>query len=279
MLGKMTTNIQQIDILLEVVQKSTGKDLTGYCRSVLSRRISERLARLEMGVESYVSLCRSDETECTKLADSVAIHVSSFFRNPIVFEILAQSVLPRLMEQKNEIRVWSAGCSAGEEPYSIAILIQEELKRIRRTDLQSMIFATDIDPEILKAARTACYSRESLNHTKLGWVDRWFSPVEGGFQLCTDIRRMVYFSADDLLSTKIGAPAESIYGSFDLILCRNVLIYFTEENQQKITQRLYDALASGGTLVLGDCEALHGDVKSQFKTVDAKNKIYQKQGG
>jgi len=272
----MTINDQQVDTILEVVRTQTGTDLKGYRRPMLTRRISERMAGLGMGADRYVSFCRTDSGECAKLADSVAIHVSSFFRNPMVFEILAQSVLPRLMEQKNEIRVWSAGCAAGEEPYSVAILIQEEVKRLQRTDVQPLIFATDVDRDILKAAETALYPRESLNATKLRWVNTYFSSEKEGFELSSDVRKMVHFSVDDLLSKQTGAPAESIFGSFDLILCRNVLIYFTEEKQKQILQRLYTSLAKGGTLVLGDSETPYGNLKSRFRTVDARNRIYQK---
>jgi len=273
---KMTINDQQVDTILEVVRTRTGTDLKGYCRPMLTRRISERMAGLGMGADRYASLCRTDSGECAKLADTLTIHVSSFFRNPMVFEILAQSVLPRLMEQKNEIRVWSAGCAAGEEPYSVAILIQEEVKRLQRTDVRPLIFATDVDRDILTAAETARYPGESLNTTKLGWVNTYFSSEKEGFQLSSEVRKMVYFSVDDLLSKQTGAPAESIFGSFDLILCRNVLIYFTKEKQKQILQRLYTSLTKGGTLVLGDSEMPYGNSKSRFRTVDARNKIYKK---
>jgi len=272
----MKVNSQQMDELLEVVRTQVGTDLTGYSRSVLSRRIAERLTHWRLDADQYVSLCRSDTKECATLADTLAIHVSSFFRNPIVFEILAQSVLPRLMEEKDEIRVWSAGCAAGEEPYSIAILIQEEIRKSRRSNIQPMIFATDVNREILKAAETARYPRESLNDTRLGWVNTYFSSEKEGFQLCSDVKKMVHFSEGDLLSKQTGAPAESIFGSFDLILCRNILIYFTKENQKQILQRLYASLAKGGTLVLGDSETLYGELKSRFRPVDARNRIYQK---
>jgi len=272
----MPINGQQIDKLLEVVRTQVGMDLTGYSRSVLSRRIAERRTHWGLDADPYISLCRADAKECATLADTLAIHVSSFFRNPIVFEILAQSVLPRRMEEKDDIRVWSAGCATGEEPYSVAILIQEEIRKSQRSNIQPMIFATDVDREILKAAETAHYPKESLNDTKLGWVNTYFSSEKEGFQLSSDVRKMVHFSVDNILSQGAGAPAESIFGSFDLILCRNVLIYFTEEKQKQILQRLYASLAKDGTLVLGDSETLYGGLKSRFRTVDARNKIYQK---
>lgn len=273
----MPINSRQIDELLEVVQTGTGMDLAGYRTPMLSRRLSEQLDRMEMDADQYISLCRSDEKECAKLVHSIAIHVSSFFRNPIVFEILAQSVLPRLIEKsQGELRVWSAGCAAGEEPYSIAILIQEALKRIPNATLKPLIFATDIDRNILAKAERAVYARGSLKDTKLRWVDTCFSSREDEFKLCDEVKKMVHLSVGDLLSQQTGVPAESIYGSFNLILCRNVLIYFSARHQEQVLKKLYDALVTGGVLVLGDSEALVGDLKARYRTIDAKNKIYQK---
>ena len=273
----MPISRQKIDELLAVVQNSTGADLDAYRTPMLSHRILERLDRMEMDPDQYIALCRNDETECTKLVNAISIHVSSFFRNPIVFEILAQSILPRLIKKtQGALRVWSAGCAAGEEAYSIAILLAEALKVNPEAELQPLIFATDISQDVLTKAERAVYARESLKDTKLGLVDTWFSSLGEAFKLCDEIKEMVHFSADDLLSQQTSVPPESIYGSFDLILCRNVLIYFTAKHQKQVLKTLYDALASGGILVLGDAETIAGDLKSRFRTVDARNKIYQK---
>ena len=273
----MPIESQQIDELLEVVQKSTGMDLAGYRTPMLSRRLSERLERMGLDADQYISLCRHDATECAELVNTIAVHVSSFFRNPVVFEILAQSILPQLIEKTHgALRVWSAGCAAGEEAYSVAILIKEALKRNPGTEMHPLIFATDIDRDILAKAERAVYTRESLKDTKLGWVDAWFSSLGAEFKLCDDVKTMAHFSVDDLLSPQTGVPVESIYGSFDLILCRNVLIYFSVQHQEQVLKKLYDALAHGGVLVLGNSETLVGDLKSRFRTLDAKNRIYQK---
>ncbi len=275
----MPINRRQIDDLLEIVQQRTGKDLTGYRTPMLTRRLSERLERLGVEADQYISLCRNDETECANLVNTIAVHVSSFFRNPVVFEILAQSILPQLIEKtQGALRVWSAGCAAGEEAYSIAILIAEALKRNPGTNMKPLIFATDIDREILTKAERAVYTRESLKDAKLGWVDAWFSSLGNEFKLCDEIKKMVHFSVEDLLSQQTEVPVESIYGSFDLILCRNVVIYFSAPHQEQVLKKLYNALAMGGILVLGESEALVGDLKSRFRTIDAKNKIYKKEG-
>jgi len=241
----------------------------------VSQRLAERVANLDLDPAQYLSICRTNPDECRELVSAIAINVSSFFREPIVFELIAQSLLPRLIEKKDELRVWSAGCAAGEEAYSIAILIQEALK-FTNADIRPAIFATDIDRDVLKKARKAVYQRESLRDTKLGIVDDYFKPLQDGFKLCTEVKKMVHFSVDDLLSERTGAPSESIYGSFDIVLCRNVLIYFSDKRQKQVIQRMYNCLAKGGTLILGDSETICRDLKSRFKTIDAKNRIYQK---
>lgn len=267
----------QIDAILDVVQKSIDMDLTGYRRPTLSRRVSGRLAQVGMDAEQYIALCQTDAAECVNLLHSIAIHVSSFFRNPVVFELIAQSVLPRLLGKKDPLRVWSAGCAAGEEAYSMAILIQEELEKPKNTDLHPVIFATDIDRDILKKAEKAFYSKESLKETKLRLIEPYFSPLNDGFQLCSKVKNSVHFSVDDLLAPQTGAPADSIFGSFDIILCRNVLIYFSEKSQKQVFHKLYSSLAKGGYLILGDSETLCRDFKTHFKTIDSSHKIYQRQ--
>ncbi len=272
----MGVESRHIDALLEVVHENTGTDLTGYRRSTLSRRISQRLSRFDIDAHQYLGVCRNSKDECGKLIDAVAINVSSFFRDSGVFETIASRVLPDLIPGKREFRVWSAGCAAGEEAYSVAILIQDVLERVPNADLQPIIFATDIDEEILKKAEAAYYPRESLKDTKLGIVDTYFSPVKDGFALDPKVKQKVHFSVDDLLSTETVAPPDSIYGSFDIILCRNVLIYFSPKHQKQVLKKLYDSLAQGGYLVLGDSEELSRELKSRFNTYDAGNRIYRK---
>ena len=266
----------QIDSLLEIILKNTAIDLSEYRRPTLTRRISGHLARLGMSAEQLLSICRDDPEECRRLVNTVSINVSSFFRDPIVFDVIASHILPALCRKKKDLRVWSAGCASGEEAYSIAILIRDELERTNNSDCEPRIFATDIDETILVKARKAIYPRESLKSTQLGVADACFSPVTDGFELCPEVRQMVRFSTDDLLSRKTDSPAESIYGGFDIILCRNVLIYFSDKNQLQTLEQLYRSLAKGGYLVLGDSEAICRDLKSRFKTVDARNKIYQR---
>jgi chemotaxis protein methyltransferase CheR len=272
----MGIDSRQIDGLLKIILRATGTDLTGYRRSTLSRRIAGRLDRLGLDADQYLSICHDDQKECRDLVSEIAIHVSSFFRDPVVYEVIAQSVLPGLIADKDDLRVWSAGCAAGEEACSVAILILEQQRKIKDAGRRPVIFATDIDEKILAQAKAGFYPRESLKDTKLGIVDAYFSPVNDGFELCPEVKQMVHFSVDDLLSRMTVSPAESIYGDFDIILCRNVLIYFSDAHQAQILGKLYRSLAQGGYLVLGTSETICRELEPRFRTVDGTNKIFQR---
>ncbi len=267
---------QQMDTILKLLLEKTGTDLTGYRRPALLRRISQRLDRLGMDTDQYLSVCRGNSDECQELINTIAINVSSFFRDTGVFETIAQTVLPPLAAKKRKLRIWSAGCAAGEEPYSIAIQILGVLKEPQDTDLSPLIFGTDIDHKTLKKAKRASYPRASLQNTKLGIVDTCFNAVGNRFELRDSIKKTVQFSVNDLLSRQTSAPADSIFGSFDIILCRNVLIYFSAKHKVLVQEKLYKSLVNGGYLILGDSEQLCGALKPRFKTINARNKIYQK---
>jgi chemotaxis protein methyltransferase CheR len=273
----MSITDSQIERLVQIVLQHTHTDLTGYRPETLARRITVRLDLLDMDADRYLSACDDNPRECEELVNTVAINVSSFFRNPIVFETIAESILPGLMRRKEELRVWSAGCAAGEEAYSVAILIKEALGKPNGAEAQPVIFATDIDSGVLKRAKTAFYPRESLKDTKLGLVDAYFSPRKDGFELAAAVKKMVHFSTHDLLSNRSAAPPESIYGSFDVVLCRNVLIYFSDSHQAQILEKLRQSLAPEGYLVLGDSEAMRpAQANSRFRIVDSKHRIYQR---
>ncbi|MBU1240816.1 protein-glutamate O-methyltransferase CheR [Myxococcota bacterium] len=261
--------------LLAAVEKNTGTDLTGYRRSTLARRLARRLLTLGLKEEAYVQLCTDNTLECQSFIAEVTVNVSSFFRDPLVFEIVA-SLLRKLVSKRSDLRIWSAGCAAGEETYSLAILVKDAL-RLQKVDSGSaLVFGTDIDPKSIAAAQNATYSRESLGEMKLRHFDSWFSLSGQKYTVDPAIRAMVHFSREDLLNPGTVAPAESIFGSFDLILCRNVLIYFSQSHQAQILSTLCSSLSEGGYLVLGSSEEPGPDLRHRLTVIDARNKVYQK---
>lgn len=229
---------------------------------------------------AYLERLRASLDECDRLIETITINVSSFFRDPMVYEALAREILPEIigrkqMRRSKEIRVWSAGCAAGEEPYSVAILLDQALKG-QKSDWSCLIFATDLDRSALERAKAATYDREQLKDTKLGVLDTYFTPHGEGHELRPFVRKMVQFSWGDLVSSEHAIPAGSIFGSFDLVLCRNVLIYFSGDVQDAIFGKLHKSLAPGGYLVLGDSETLNSKLNALLHTISQKNRIYQR---
>ncbi|HOJ75136.1 MAG TPA: protein-glutamate O-methyltransferase CheR [Phycisphaerae bacterium] len=263
--------------------RSRGIDLSGYRRSMLERRLEARMAALGISdPDAYLDRLASDPAEHDRIIEAISINVTSFFRNPVVWEILAQSVLRPMIEEKlaarqREIRVWSAGCASGEEAYSVAILLHE----ILRSELSSWklhIFATDLSEEALRTATQAVYPRERMENTRLGILDQYFTVKNGLYELRPFVRRMVWFSRDDLTSSR-AAPAESVYGTFDLVLCRNVLIYFARPLQERVLDKLTRSIVQGRYLVLGESEVLDANNRHGLRVVDRRNRIYQKPHG
>ncbi|HDZ23917.1 MAG TPA: protein-glutamate O-methyltransferase CheR [Desulfobacteraceae bacterium] len=218
--------------------------------------------------------------ELDNLVDVLTINVSRFFRNTLAFDYIADKILPAIVfDKKNDrdpsLRIWSAGCATGEEPYSIAILIQE-LQRKESLSLSVNIFATDIDEKVLKKARKAVYPYASIKNIKYRLLKRYFEDQGKHFQLIPRIQEMVAFSAFDMLDKRSYAPSESVFGGFDMIFCKNVLIYFSKEYQERIFDKLHRSLARGGYLVLGRAEIPTGEYRRHFRKVSDCGPIYQK---
>lgn len=226
----------------------------------------------------YLDRLRTEQSEPDRLLETISINVSSFFRDPAVWEAIAQGVIPGIIERKQasrsrEIRVWSAGCASGEEAYSVAILFHQALAE-ELTNWKVHIFATDLSEQALKTATLGRYPRERLEHTRLGVLDEYFSFDRGAYEIRPSVRRMVWFSRDDLTSNRL-APADSIYGTFDLVLCRNVLIYFARSLQSRVLDKLTRTIARRGFLVLGESEIVEKINPYGLSVVDRRNRIYQ----
>ncbi len=279
--GDLPVNINCLtDLLLEKLRIVRGLDLRGYRREILFRRIGARLEKLGIPAQDYPDYIDSTPGETDRLIDALQVNVSLFFRDPLCFEIIGQQMLPRIIGEKKtgssrEIRVWSAGCAGGEEAWSLAILIAEAL-RYETDQWFPAVFATDISHNALRTAAIGLYRRESFEHTRVGILDRYFTRENDLYEIRADIRKMVRFSRDDLTSDQRFAPAESIFGTFDLILCRNVLIYFSADLRSKVLRKLCMALARGAYLVLGSAESPVRDTEYGMSAVDRNSRIYRK---
>lgn len=270
-----------LKLILNYLNEKRGFDFSGYLSSMVERRIKQRLpaVRCKDYIE-YLNYIQKHADELDNLVDVLTINVSRFFRDTLTFEYIADRILPVIISEKIKInnhsfRVWSAGCSYGEEPYSVAILINEMMKK-ENLKLNLNIFATDIDEGAIKKAKEATYPFESIKNVKYGLLKEYFI-MEGEFhRLSPAVKELVAFSAYDILDAKSYVPPESVFGDFDLVLCRNLLIYFEPRYQDLIFDKLYRAVVKGGYLVLGEAETLPMKYKSYFRAANDCCRIYQR---
>src|SRR5271170_2525567 len=229
----------------------------------------------EKGLASGAALLshvRGSSIEYDAFLERLLTQETSFFRYPAVFEALEKTILPDVQERKfwespRTLRIWSAGCSTGEEPYSIAVAVCDALKFAEAWEIE--ILATDISRRALRHAERGVYSKRSLQDMSLRQVDAYFTPSKHGFQVKPRIRRMISFAQMNLV--------ESVYvGKFDCIFCMNVLMYFSGDRRIAILRRFYDALEPGGYFLLGHSETL-SNVPMKFESIVLGDcRIYRK---
>ncbi|MBC7104867.1 MAG: protein-glutamate O-methyltransferase CheR [Firmicutes bacterium] len=219
--------------------------LDGYKEPQLRRRVESLMARRKIrDYGSYFELLVADGSAYREFLDYLTINVTEFFRDPAMFRRLEEELLPELLGSGFALRIWSAGCANGAEPYSVAIIL-EELTPGRRHRIEG----TDVDGRILEVAREGRYPAELLRHVGPARRRRYFRPEGRDFVLDASIRRRVEFRRHDLLRDPYGT-------GYDLIMCRNVTIYFTREAQARVNEGLARALKPGGILFVGGAETI-----------------------
>lgn len=265
---------RELAAFLDRMRERSGIDFTTYKQPTIRRRLQRRIvATGAANLAEYERYLETHPEEYQHLVSSFLIKVTEFFRDPELFAYLRTTVLPDLLTQAqrwgNELRLWSAGCATGEEAYSLAILLAE-IVGDRLDDYTVRIFATDLDAEAVAFARRGLYSAAALNGLSDELIARYFTSEEGAFQVKKRVRSLVVFGQHDLGQR---APFPRI----DLILCRNVLIYFTPELQQRTLQLFAYSLRQGGYLVLGKAESV-GQFGEYFALQQTQHRVYRRQG-
>jgi len=269
--------------IINLLRDRSGCDFSGYSPAMLERRISRRFVATDTSDKiSYFQYLTAHPDEVAQLLNVMTIHVSSFFRETLTFEYIDKVLLPELCNGKKaagdtKLRVWSAGCSKGEEAYSVAMLLRELIAR-EKLAIDPEITATDINTQILQEAGRGLYSSEKLNNVRHGLLRKYFTPEHGQFVLNPEIRDMVCFKQYDILDRDRATPVPDPEARFDLIFCCNVLIYFNALYQEIIFDKLYHALAAQGYLVLGETEVPLGRHADMFKRKNECCHVYQKSG-
>jgi two-component system CheB/CheR fusion protein len=263
----------ELETLLLYLKQSRGFDFTAYKRATLMRRVLVRMQTV--GIRSftdYLDYLQVDSNEFTRLFNTILINVTSFFRDPPAWEYIASTVIPELLANtsaKDPIRVWSAGCASGEEVYTIAMLLAEALgwEQFRE---RVKIYGTDVDEEALGQARQAAYDRNVTEHVSADLLEKYFEQHEDRFVFKKELRRSVIFGRHDLNQD---APISRV----NLLICRNCLMYFNAEAQNRILARFQFALLDGGILFLGKSETLLTR-SGNFVALDVKRRLFTKAG-
>ena len=267
---KADSALNKIYILLRA---HTGHDFSGYKPGTIHRRIERRMAVHQIEtLDSYVKFLQQTPAEVEALFRDLLIGVTNFFRDPEAFQVLEEKIIPKLFADKQAggaVRVWSTGCSTGEEAYSLAILLHERMEALK-TSYTVQVFATDIDSRAIAIARAGVYPASIAADITPERLARFFVAEPGGlaYRIHKGIRDMLVFSEQDVLK-------DPPFSKLDLVSCRNLLIYFGVELQRKLIPLFQYALKPGGTLFLGTSEGV-GEFNDLFNVLDRKAKIYQR---
>jgi len=266
---KVDDALKKIFVLLRA---QTGHDFSQYKQNTISRRVERRMVvhQIEL-VDQYLRFLQETPEEIDALFRDLLIGVTHFFRDQEAFEALRQQLL-RVLQAKgadSSFRVWTTGCSTGEEAYSLAILLREQMDVLKRT-FKVQVFATDIDARAIDTARAGVYPASIATDVSPERLARFFSTEDGGYRIHKNIRDLLVFSEHDVIK-------DPPFSKLDLISCRNVLIYMGVELQRKLIPLFHYALNPGGLLLLGSSETV-GDFTDSFAPIDRKAKLYQWQG-
>ena len=260
--------------LMEKITRDRGFRCASYKDKCLRRRIAVRMrAKGAVNAREYAGFLDTDPREYERLLRSLTVNVTKFFRNWETYAAMEKKVIPALWDQvEDELRVWSAGCASGEEPYSIGILFHKHAAGRRQVDRLDRvnIVGTDIDADCLGEAERAFYAESALGDTPPELRKSYFPEVAGLHTMVPEVKKLVRFECSDLLHER--PPFEDVH----LLVCRNVIIYFEREAQDALFSAFHRALAPGGFLVLGKVETLLGEARSLFMPVNARERIFRK---
>ncbi len=262
-------------VLAQRIAGRSGLDVGAYKDRCLKRRIASRMRACGVGnYLEYLDALDQRPEELDRLLDALTINVTKFFRNRETWSWLETQVLPGLLaEREGRIRMWSAGCASGEEPYTLAILAARVLERMGRSEWLSrmQIDATDVDRASLERTRAARYGLRAFDEAEPGIIERFTHPVaDDQHQILAALRERVSVHRHDLTRESAVSPP------YDLICCRNVVIYFDRDTQDRLMLGFADALGPGGYLVLGKVESILGTARARYDVVETRERIYRR---
>jgi chemotaxis protein methyltransferase CheR len=276
--NKIKLSDEEYNEISEFIRNYCGINYDNNSKFILEKRLIPRLEFHHLTTfKEYLLYIKYDskrEEELNTIADILTTNETYFFREDYQLRAFKDEILPELKNRKdkvfkNEIRIWSAGCSTGEEPYTIAMII---LESGLLNDTHIEIFASDISQRVLQVARKGIYSKSSFRATEELYIKKYFEMIDGKYRIKDDVKRLVNFGHLNLIDTQ----RIKLLKPMDVIFCRNVIIYFDLESKKKVIDNFYEAMNDGGYLLLGHAESLM-NVSARFQLCHLKNDlVYQK---
>lgn len=255
--------MQGYESFIEKVKRKTGIDLSQYKERQMKRRIDSLISRNnESTYDGYFARLEKDKVVFDEFINYLTINVSEFYRNFGQWELLKDDIIPMLLEGRKSLKVWSAACSTGEEPYTLVMTLSNffPLSQIK-------ILAADIDKEAINKAKVGVYNEKSIANVPKPFLDKFYTKVGNAYRINDEVKKCVEFKSMNLL--------EDAYPSgYDLIVCRNVMIYFTEEAKEVMYHKFNQALRPGGVLFVGSTEQIIVPKKYNFSAL--KTFFYQR---
>jgi two-component system CheB/CheR fusion protein len=264
--------LERLSDFIDLLRAKTTHDFTLYKPGTLVRRIERRMGMADIAIDAkdrYLEMLASDPRELDLLAKDLLINVTSFFRDPKVFEVLEQTIIPDMIQNQapgHSIRIWIAGCSTGEEAYSLAMLILEQAEAAKRT-IKLQVFASDVDADAVATAREGLFPQSIEADISPERLARFFAKDDLGYRVSADLRATVVFTVQDVL---VDPP----FARLDLVSCRNLLIYLGAEAQARVISLFHFALREGGTLLLGSSETI-GNADGRFEVISKSARLYR----
>lgn len=255
--------MDKYEIFKEKVYKLIGIDLSCYKEKQMKRRINSLINRNSFkDFDDYYEGLKNDSKLLDDFVNYLTINVTEFYRNPTQWQVLQDDLLPELLKTNRSLKIWSSACSTGEEPYSLVMLLSRFLPLDKIN-----ILATDIDENVMDRANIGIYSEKTLQNLPKEFVDKYFDKISNSYKISESIKSRVKFQKLNLLSDNY--PKDN-----DLIICRNIMIYFTEEAKNTMYKKFYDSLNNQGILFVGSTEQIILPNRYNFKT--SKTFFYKK---
>lgn len=249
--------VQEYQEFILNIKNKTGIDLGAYKEAQMKRRLESLYDKKGFtSFRDFFKAINQDKELLDDFLDRMTINVSEFYRNAKRWEVLEKKILPQIYAKTKQVKVWSAACSTGEEPYTIAMIMSKVLPLS-----QINIIATDLDEKVIERAKIGIYPERSLNEVPVEMKQKYFQKEGSLYKISDDIKKTVTFKQQNLLSDSFGGP-------FDLIVCRNVLIYFTEEAKDVLYDKFSKALKTEGFFFVGSTEQIFNPGKYGFQTED-----------